>query len=114
MRRDDALLLDILIAAHKVQTFVGSASSQQFVEDELLQSAVMRQIEVIGEAARLVSEQTKDAHPEIPWLAVIGTRNRLIHEYFRIDLTILWDVVINDIPKLIVAVEPLVPSEDEV
>jgi uncharacterized protein with HEPN domain len=71
-------------------------------------------LEIIGEAARRVSQQTRDAHPEIPWEQMIGLRNRLIHEYFRVNLATVWDTVQNDLPRLIALIEPLVPPEDEV
>jgi len=85
-----------------------------FQQSELHQNAVMRPLEIIGEAARLVSQQTRQAHPEIPWEQMIGMRNRLIHEYFRVNLKTVWETVQNDLPRLIALMEPLVPPEDEV
>jgi len=85
-----------------------------FQQSELHQNAVMRPLEIIGEAARLVSQQTRQAHPEIPWEQMIGMRNRLIHEYFRVNLKTVWETVQNDLPRLIALIEPLVPPEDEV
>ena len=113
MWRDDALLLDMLVAARRAQRFVGDVDRDGFEQSALHQSAVMRVLEVIGEAARKVSEATRDAHPEIPWGDIIGMRNRLIHEYFRVDVRQVWDTVRNDIPQLIVLLEPLVPPEEE-
>jgi len=74
----------------------------------------MRPLEIIGEAARRVSQETRDAHAEIPWEQMIGMRNRLIHEYFRVNLATVWETVQNDLPSLIALVEPLVPPENEV
>jgi uncharacterized protein with HEPN domain len=74
---------------------------------------VIRPLEIIGEAARLVSQETRDTHPEIPWEQMIGMRNRLIHEYFRVNLTTVWETIQNDLPPLIAQIEPLVPPEDE-
>jgi len=70
-------------------------------------------LEIIGEAARKISQETKNAHPDIPWKDITGMRNRLIHEYFRIDIEKVWDTVRNDIPVLITIIEPLVPPEEE-
>lgn len=112
MQRDDAYLLDILIAARKALQFLEGMTWQAFAESELHQSAVMRPLEIIGEAARRVSQETRDAHPEIPWEQMIGMRNRLIHEYFRVNLTTVWETVQNDLPPLIAQVEPLIPPED--
>ena len=114
MQRDDAYLLDILIAARKARKFLEGVTWEEFKRSELHQNAVMRALEIIGEAARRVSQQTRDAHPEIPWTQMIGMRNRLIHEYFRIDLAAVWDTVQNDLPGLIELIEPLVPPEDEI
>jgi len=111
MWRDDAYLLDILIAARKVLKYTDGLSRQEFDSSDLVQNAVMRMLEVIGEAARRLSEEMRDEHPEVPWAQMIGMRNRLIHEYFRIDADKVWDAVQDDIPALISMVEPLVPPE---
>lgn len=113
MWRDDALLLDMLVAARRAQRFVADVDRDGFEQSALHQSAVMRVLEVIGEAACKVSEATRAAHPEIPWGDIIGMRNRLIHEYFRVDLRKVWDTVQNDIPQVIAVLEPLVPPEEE-
>lgn len=112
MWRDDAYLLDMLLAARKVRDFIQGISWEQFQSDEIVQNAIMRQIQIIGEAARKVSPQCQQAHPEIPWEGIIGMRNRLVHEYFRIIPERVWDVVEKDIPELIRLVEPLVPPDE--
>ena len=93
MWRDDAYILDMLLAARKVLEFAQGVPWEQFRRDELVQNAVMRQIQIIGEAARKVSLQYQQEHQEIPWQGIIGMRNRLIHEYFRIIPERVWDVV---------------------
>jgi uncharacterized protein with HEPN domain len=113
MRRDDAYLLDILIAARKALKFLEGMTWEEFEQSELHQNAVVHLLEIIGEAARLISQETRDAHPDIPWEQMIGMRNRLIHEYFRVDLATVWDTVRNDLPRLIALVDPLVPPEGE-
>ena len=114
MQRDDAYLLDILIAARKALKFLEGMTWEEFERDDLRQNAVMRPLEIIGEAAGRVSQKTRDAHPEIPWEQMIGMRNRLVHEYFRINLATVWDTVHDDLPRLVALIEPLVPPEDEV
>ena len=113
MQRDEAYLLDILIAARKALQFLEGMTWQNFTQSELHQNAVIRPLEIIGEAARRVSQETRDAHPEIPWEQMIGMRNRLIHEYFRVNLSTVWQTVQNDLSPLIALLEPLVPPEDE-
>jgi uncharacterized protein with HEPN domain len=112
MWRDDAYMLDMLLAARKVENFTGGISWEKFKADDLLQNAVMHQIQIIGEAARKISQQYKDSHPEISWQMIIGMRNRLVHEYFDIIPERVWDVVENNIPELIRFVEPLVPPDE--
>lgn len=113
MQRDDAYLLDILIAARKIMQFSRGVSRGKFDQDELLQNAIMRMLEIIGEAARAISDETKHTHEDIPWRQMIGMRHRLVHEYFRVDLERVWDTVQRDIPLLIGQIEPLVPPEKE-
>ena len=114
MWRDEAYFLDILIAARKVKRYLSGVTEEEFAQNELLQDATVRQLEIIGEAARRVSEEARKAHPEVPWHELIGMRNRLIHEYFRVDVPKVWDTALNDIPVLIALMEPLVPPEGEV
>ena len=111
MPRDDAYLLDILIAARQARAFLEGVTWEEFVQSELHQSAVLRPLEIIGEAARRVSLETQQAHPEIPWAQMIGMRNRLIHEYFQVDLRRVWETVQTDLPALIAQVEPLIPPD---
>jgi uncharacterized protein with HEPN domain len=113
MLRDEAYLLDMLIAARKAIEFVRDITWFQFKESELHQNAVLHPLEVIGEAARLISDETRRSHPEIPWTQVIGMRNRLIHEYLHIDLRTVWDTIHDDLPNLIEQLEPLIPPEDQ-
>jgi uncharacterized protein with HEPN domain len=114
MRRDESYLLDILIAAKKALKFVERIDRNRFEDNELVQNAVMRPLEIIGEASAKISKEFRKAHPEIPWREMVGLRNRLIHEYFRIDLGAVWDTIQKDLPKLIEVIEPLVPKEDEI
>lgn len=112
MWRDDAYMLDMLLAARKVQNFTHNVGWEQFRDDDLLENAVMHQIQVIGEAARKVSPEYRDSHPEIPWQAIIGMRNRLVHEYFDIIPERVWEVVESSIPQLIRLIEPVVPPDE--
>jgi uncharacterized protein with HEPN domain len=111
MRKDEAYLLDILLAARKVVKYAGSMKQQEFNANELVQDAIMRQLEIVGEAAGHISEEYRKGHPEIPWHKIIGLRNQIIHEYFRINKQIVWDTIKNDLPNLIRLIEPLVPEE---
>jgi uncharacterized protein with HEPN domain len=114
MWRDAAYLLDILNAARKVRRFTTGVTEEEFENNDLVQSATMRELGIIGEAARKISQETRNAHPGIPWAEMIGMRNRVIHEYSRINLEKVWDTIQKDIPHLMALIEPLVPPpEDE-
>jgi uncharacterized protein with HEPN domain len=112
MWRDEAYLLDMLLAARDVRRFTHGLDWQDFAHDRILQNAVMHLIQTIGEAARKISPEFRAAHPAIPWTEVIGMRHRLVHEYFRIIPEKVWEVVRHDVEPLIAALEPLVPPEE--
>jgi uncharacterized protein with HEPN domain len=112
MWRDDAYLLDMLLAAREICDVAAGLSRERFLSERLLQHGLIRLIQIIGEAARLISPEYKLAHPEIPWAAIIAMRHRLVHEYFHIIPEKVWEVVEKDIPELIPLLEPLVPPED--
>ena len=116
MRRDEAYLLDMLIAARKAIQFVGGIGKNNFDDNEVIQNAVMRPLEIIGEAAARISSKFRKAHPDIPWKEkeMVGLRNRLIHEYFRVEYDAVWDTIQKDLPALIKKIEPLIPKEDEI
>ena len=112
MERDRVYLQDILEAARLALSYVEGIDRETFLGDTQRQDAVIRRVEIIGEAARRISSQTKAASPAIPWNEMIGMRNMLIHEYDDVDLEILWDTLQRDIPGLIEWIEPLMPQDE--
>jgi uncharacterized protein with HEPN domain len=111
MLRDDAHLYDILESARTALEYMKGKTWEEFKQDSLLQDAVVRRLEIIGEASGRVSSETQSRHPQLPWQAMKGTRNRVIHEYDSIELDILWDIVQQDLPFLVKELEKIVPSE---
>lgn len=111
MRRDDSYLLDMLLAAREAKEFTTDLSFEKFQQNRVVQLAVLKAIEVIGEAASRVSAESTEAHPEIAWTKIIGMRNRLVHGYFNVNLKRVWETVQQDIPGLISQLEPLVPPQ---
>jgi uncharacterized protein with HEPN domain len=79
-----------------------------FPDDEVAQSAVIRWVEIIGEAARGLTEELRQAHPEVPWRQMVAMRNVLIHGYFDIDVDLVWSVAENDLPKLAAQIRAIV------
>jgi uncharacterized protein with HEPN domain len=108
--RDAAWLLDMLAAARAVQTFIAGRTFEQYEQDLFFRSAVERQIEIIGEAARGISHSFQTAHPQIPWRPIMAQRHRLAHEYGEIDDRLIWTVATVHVPALILQLEPLTPS----
>jgi uncharacterized protein with HEPN domain len=113
MRSDDALLLDMLIAARKIQQFTVNMTRDEFYLNEMAQSAVTREFQVIGEAARLISDETKTQYAKMQWNIIAGMRNRLVHEYFNVDLEIVWETILVNIPDLIRQLEVILSPPDE-
>ncbi|MEK7544306.1 MAG: HepT-like ribonuclease domain-containing protein [Patescibacteria group bacterium] len=97
---DTPYLLHIRDAIALIQEWSAGKTIEDFTQDEKLQSAIIRQLEIIGEAARNVSDERKIATPEIPWRPITNTRNTLIHGYFTVDEKKVWDMVQIDIPVL--------------
>jgi uncharacterized protein with HEPN domain len=110
--RDEALLLDMLLAAGDARRFVEGLDQAQFDASKLHQAAVARCIGIIDDTATKVSREFRDAHPEIPWREIIGMRHRLIHDYTEIRLDKVWTVLQDELPGLIAALQPLIPPPD--
>jgi len=101
MPRDFKVYLeDILECIEKIKGYIAGLSFANFLKEQKTIDAVNRNLEIIGEAARNIPEEIKDAHPEIRWRGIIGLRNILIHEYYSLTLKILWDIVQNELPEL--------------
>ena len=91
-KRDDVLVLQMRERIALIAKFLKGVSEQKFLKTQLLQSAVVRELEVIGEAARMISSSTKSKFPNLPWQQMTAMRNRLIHGYFNVDYSIVWEV----------------------
>jgi len=104
---DDLRLRHMLDTARKVVEFATGHSREDLNTNQILASALIREICVIGEAAASISTGKREQLVGIPWKSIIGMRNRLIHNYDRVDLDIFWDTIVNDIPQLIAELEKL-------
>ena len=108
MKRDLKLFLnDILTACKDIQDFTGGMDFDQFIQDKKTSSAVIRQFEIIGEAAKNVPDSVRTNYPVIPWKDISGMRDRLIHGYFGIDYHLVWYTIMSNIPDLIVYVQQI-------
>ena len=111
--RDAALLLDMLLAARDAVGFATAIDFAAFMASRLHQNAVIRSLEVLGEAASKVSATMRADHPQVPWRDTIAMRNRLIHGYGDVRLDLVWTVVQQRLPALIAQLIPLVPQDTE-
>ena len=101
---EDRLLLDylndILESITDIREFTAGMTKENFYADRKTIKAVVRSLEVIGEAAGKIPQQSRNTYPEVSWLEIIGMRNRLIHEYFGVDLDIVWQTIEEDLESL--------------
>ncbi|MEM7017163.1 MAG: HepT-like ribonuclease domain-containing protein [Pseudomonadota bacterium] len=112
-KRDDSVSVqDMLVHAQEAVELVGDDRFEVLDQDRVRQLALTRLMEIIGEAAKRVSSNTRQAHPEIPWAQIIGMRNRLVHGYDVIDFDLLWDTVKSDLPPLIELLDELLDTLD--
>jgi uncharacterized protein with HEPN domain len=106
IERDRLFLGHVLQAIDDIGSFTVDGKAQ-FIADKKTHSAVIRQLEVIGEAVKNLSAAATASRPQVPWRAIAGTRDRLIHGYFQVDLQAVWTMVESDLPPLRAEVESL-------
>ena len=111
--RAAAHLWDMRQAAAAAAQFVGGRTFEEYLDDLMFRSAVERQVEIIGEAARRLTKQFRTQHEEVPWAAIITQRHVLAHEYDHIKHELIWRVVTVHVPRLIEQLDALIPNLDE-
>jgi uncharacterized protein with HEPN domain len=91
---------DIITAINKIEKYTRDMTKEDLAKNELVQDAVVRNLEVIGEAVKKIPDDVRDTHREIPWKKIAGLRDILIHEYFGVNMNIVWDVIENKLQQL--------------
>lgn len=108
MKKDDTVYLrHILDAIALIEEYVHGLSENEFLTHSMTKDAVAREIEIIGEAANNISGEFQGKHPKMPWKKMTGIRNKIIHEYFNVNFSVVWDTVQEDIPLLKRAIKKL-------
>ena len=110
--RDLGYLADIMDAAQGLRRLVGNKTLTEFDEDYATPLAVAKLLEVIGEATKNLSKAVKSKHPNIPWRKMAGLRDILVHRYREANNEQLFKIAVEDIPKLIIAIEKILPDKD--
>lgn len=102
MENDEAFLKHILEATESIEEYTRNMSKEDFMSEpnRMVRDAVIRQFEIIGEATRKLSEETKRLNPDLPWQDIADMRNKLIHEYFGVDMAVVWQTMESDLPLL--------------
>jgi len=99
--KDDSLYIDhILQCMNNILEYTKDLTKKDFSKNKLVQDAVIRNFEIIGEATRKVSEEYKQVHFEVPWKAMSGMRDKLIHDYIGVDIAVIWKTIKEDLPPL--------------
>jgi len=99
--KDDLIYIErILNSIERIQSYISKVDQTTFSDDFITQDAVVRQLEIIGEATKRVSQDFRTKHPDIPWADMAGMRDVLIHDYIDVDFNIVWNTASEDIPKL--------------
>ncbi len=110
-RGDREFLIDMLIACEKIMRYTKDLSYEDFRKNDIIIDAVIRNIEILGEASKNISKELRGKYPEVGWREISRTRDKIIHFYFGVDLSIVWDIVTVDIPVLQEKLKKIVEEE---
>jgi len=100
MKEDIVFIEHILDSINAIEKFSKNINREKLLRNRLKQSAIVREIEIIGEAVKNISQGLKNKYPEVQWKEIAGTRDKMIHHYFGVDLNIIWDIIKTDLPDL--------------
>ena len=99
-RSDSDFVADMREAVERISAYIASLDYDDFLSDTKTQDAVIRNLEVIGEAAKKISTEIRSQHSDIPWRSMAGVRDRLIHDYFGVNIDIVWEIATNELPTV--------------
>ena len=112
MKKDVKIFLNhILESIENIETFSKDITKNEFMNNRFNQNAIIRELEIIGEASRNIPDNFRKKHSDIIWKDIIGTRDKLIHNYFGVDIDVVWNAVTQDIPQLNAQIKKIISSE---
>ena len=110
-RGDVEFLSDIKEAIRRIEFYIENINYERFLKDIKTQDAVVRNLEIIGEATKTISEKLRKKYPKVPWKNLARARNRLIHHYFGVNYDVVWGIVTQELPEIILQVEEILNKE---
>jgi uncharacterized protein with HEPN domain len=110
-RSDRELLSDMLESIRRVKMYINQGDYQEFIKDIKTQDAVIRALEILGEASKGISPKVKEQFPDVPWKFMASMRNKLFHEYFGVSLDIVWEVATDSLPDVFLQIEYILNNE---
>lgn len=114
MKKDNLVYLKhMLDAINRIEEYTGEVEYDEFMNTRLVQAGVIREIEIIGEASKKLDPEFKEKYGGIPWKKIAGMRDKLIHDYFGVDLDAVWDTIERDIPRLKVGIIHIIKKEEK-
>lgn len=112
MRRDELYLADIVEAADSISAFASNVEETEFVGNDMLRSAVLQKLAVIGEAASRISAELRSRYPTTPWAQIVAFRNIAVHAYFSVQWSIVWTTATQDVPSLKIQIAEALRAEE--
>ncbi|UCG70087.1 MAG: DUF86 domain-containing protein [Thermoplasmata archaeon] len=99
-RNNRLYVKDILESIKRIENYISDQSYDEFIKNDMIRDAVLRNLEVIGEAAKNIPDAIREKYPDVPWKRIIGLRNIVIHEYFGVDFENIWKIIKENIPEI--------------
>lgn len=113
-KNHETYLKDILSALKSIETFVKGMNYDEFQKDDKTTSAVIRKFEILGEATKNISKSIRNQYQQIPWKEIAGMRDRLIHGYSKVDISLVWETIQNRLPSLKTEIQKILSEKESI